>query len=85
MRAHARAEGLSTGRWNGGSVAARERDGADRWGLPVSVPREREGEGAGVRSADAGRKQWAGLRPSFKAAHCAVSFSFSFVQFLLDI
>ena len=48
MRAHARAEGLSTGRWNGGSVAARERDGADRWGLPVSVPRERErGRGRG--------------------------------------
>ena len=65
MRAHARAEGLSTGRWNGGSVAARERDGADRWGLPVSVPREREGEDAGVRSVRAGRVEWAGLRADF--------------------
>ena len=66
MRAHARAEGLSTGRWNGGSVAARERDGADRWGLPVSVPRE--GEGAGVRSTSSGRSVglfgWAS--PSFE-------------------
>jgi hypothetical protein len=53
-------------------------------GATLSVA-ERERERAGVRGADAGREQWAGLRPSFEATHCAVSFSFSFVQFLLDI
>jgi hypothetical protein len=49
--------------------------------LSVTTLREREARAVFARA----ELEWAGLRPSFRSVHCAVSFSFSFVQFLLDI
>ena len=45
MRTRAGAEDLANGRRSCGSAVAREGDGADKWGLPVSVTqRGEEGE-----------------------------------------
>ena len=44
MRTRARAETLANGGRSRGSAATREEEGADGWGLPVSVL-QREGEG----------------------------------------
>jgi len=91
MRARAGAENLAIGRRSCGSAVARVGDGADRWGLPVSVP-QREGKAApderdpfvsdrvgreGTRAASA-RAEWSGPACGPISVHCAIAFSFSF-------
>ena len=44
MRTRARAETLANGGRSRGSAAAREEEGADGWGLPVSVLQREKGK-----------------------------------------
>ena len=76
MRTRAEAKSLAIGRRSRGRAAARERDGADRWGISVSVLRE--GEGAGARSVDAGRVGMGRPAAQFPGHPLCSSFSFSF-------
>jgi len=51
MRTRARVEDLANGGRSRGSAAVRGTDGADGWGIPVSVP-QREGRGRGSDERD---------------------------------
>ena len=83
MRARAEAEVLAIGRRSRGRAAVPVEEEADGWGYPVSVCVRERGRGRALSGCGPEVRMWAGLRPSFQAVHCAMLFSFSFMQFMI--